>query len=147
MGDTGSLPGYMASAPVRLSLQNQIRPIEGGYPECASREDSAGNSIGGIPLQRYTVLRLTPHLELHGFTSGGCPIDGAIGGAVTYTVRVIPTLWLVAGAGIYAAPAPAQVASARTRSDFHIDLIEKVNDTQSLSVGVGRRGVTFGGVF
>jgi hypothetical protein len=146
-GDAAALPGYFASAPMRLSLQNQIFPLGDGYDQCGTRGDAAGNATGGIPTQRYTLLRLTPNLVLHGFTAGGCPIDGAIGGGITYSARVAPSLWLVAGAGIYSAPAPAQYSAGRTRSDFEIDLIKKVNDTRSFSVGVGKRGVTFGGAF
>jgi hypothetical protein len=146
-GDASALPGYFASAPLRLSLQNQIFPVGSAYDQCATRGDAAGNSTGGVPTQRYALLRLTPNLVLHGFTAGGCPIDGAIGGAITYSARIAPTLWLVAGAGIYTAPAPAQYSAARTRSDFHLDLIKKVDDTHSFSVGVGKRGVTFGGAF
>jgi hypothetical protein len=146
-GDPAALPGYFASAPLRLSLQNQIFPVGMAYDQCGTREDAAGNATGGIPTQRYTLLRLTPSLVLHGFTSGGCPIDGAIGGGVTYATRVAPSIWLVAGGGIYATPAPAQYSARRTRNDFRIDLIKKVDDTHSLSVGVGKRGVTIGGAF
>jgi hypothetical protein len=146
-GDTGALPGYFASAPLRLSLQNQIFPLGGAYDQCTTREDAAGNSTGGIPSQRYALLRLTPNLVLHGFTAGGCPIDGAIGGGITYATRVSPSIWLVAGAGIYSAPAPAQLGAARTRTDFRIDLVKKVNDTRSFSIGIGKRGVAFGGAF
>ncbi len=146
-GDAGAPPGYFASAPLRLTLQNEILPMGGAYEQCGTRGDAAGNSTGGIPTQHYTLLRLTPNLVLHGFAAGGCPIDGAIGGAITYSAQVAPSLWLVAGAGIYAAPAPAQLAGARTRTDFQVDLVKKVNDTRSFSVGIGKRGVSFGGAF
>ncbi len=144
-GDAATLPGYFASAPLRLSLQNRIVPAGPGYEQCATRGDAAGNSVGGIPTQRYTLIRLTPNLVLHGFSAGGCPIDGALGTAVTYSVPVSPSLWLVAGAGVYTAP--AQYGGPKARADFRLDLVKKVNDTRSFSVGVGRRGVSFGGAF
>lgn len=144
-GDSGVLPGYFASAPLRLSLQNQIFPYAGGYDGCATRGDAAGNSAGGIPTQRYTLLRLTPNLVLHGFSAAGCPIDGATGAGLTYSVPVGPSLWLVAGAGVYSAPSLPGRRGAR--SDFRIDLVKKVDDMHSLSVGIGKRGVTFGGAF
>jgi hypothetical protein len=146
-GDTGALAGNLASAPLRLSLENSIFPIGQGFDQCGTREDAAGNSTGGIATQRYTLLRLSPNLALHGFTRAGCPIDGAIGAGITYSVKVRPSLWLVAGAGIYTAPAPALWAGGRTQNDFRIDLVNKVSDQRSFSVGVGKRGVTFGGVF
>jgi hypothetical protein len=146
-GDTGALAGNLASAPLRLSLQNSIFPIGQGFDQCGTREDAAGNSTGGIATQRYTLLRLSTNLVLHGFTRAGCPIDGAIGAGITYSVQVRPTLWLVAGAGIYTAPAPALWAGGRTQNDFRIDLVNKVSNQRSFSVGVGKRGVTFGGVF
>ena len=146
-GDASALQGYFASAPLRLSLQNRIFPMGNAYDQCGTRGDAAGNSTGGIPLQSYTSLRLTPNLVLHGFAAGGCPIDGAIGAGISYSVRVAPSIWLVTSAGVYTAPAPAQYAGARRRSDFRIDLVKKVEGTRSLSVGVGRRGVTFGGAF
>lgn len=144
-GDGGVLPGYFASAPLRLSLQNRVFPVAGGFEQCSTREDAAGNSIGGIPIQRYALLRLTPNLVLHGFSAAGCPIDGAIGAGATYSVPVAPSLWLVAGAGVYTAP--AQPGPRRAHTDFRVDLVKKVNDTRSLSVGIGRRGVSFGGSF
>jgi hypothetical protein len=146
-GDTGALSGYFASAPLRLSLQSAIFPIGPAFDQCGTRGEAAGNSTGGIPTQRYTLLRLSPNLVLHGFSAAGCPIDAAIGAGITYSVKVRPSLWLVAGAGIYTAPAPAQYSGGRTQSDFRVDLIKQVSDQRSFSVGVGRRGITFGGVF
>lgn len=146
-GDPGSLAGYFASAPLRLSLQNTIFPLGPAFDQCGTREDAAGNATGGIPTQRYTLLRLTPKLVLHGFSAAGCPIDGAIGAGITYSVKVRPSVWLVAGAGIYTAPAPAQYGAGRTRNDLRLDLIKQVGDQRSFSVGIGKRGITFGGVF
>jgi hypothetical protein len=146
-GDTGALPGYFASAPLRLSLASTIFPIGPAFDQCGTRGDATGNSTGGIATQRYTLLRLSPSLVLHGFSAAGCPIDDAIGAAITYSVKVRPSLWLVAGAGIYAAPAPAQYSVGRTQNDFRIDLIKQVSDQRSFSVGLGKRGISFGGVF
>ena len=146
-GDASALPGYFASAPLRLSLQSGIFPIGDAFPQCATREEASGNSVGGIPVQRYTLLQLTPNLVLHGFTSAGCPIDGAIGGGLTYAARVAPSVWLVAAAGVYGV-APHYPFPARVRGDLRVDLAEEAIDAgHSLSVGVGERGVSFGGVF
>src|SRR5580704_2319373 len=74
------LSPWLASMPLRLSLQSTIFPMAGAFPNCASLEESSGNSFNGFPVQRYTIVPLTPNLTLQGFSSGGCPIDGAIGG-------------------------------------------------------------------
>ena len=145
-GGASALPGYFASGPLRLSLQSGIVPMAGGFPQCQTLEEASGNSVRGIPVLRYTLLRLTPNLVLHGFSSGGCPIDGGIGAAITYSVPVAPTLWLVAGAGMYGVPSHYPLP-ARTQQDVRVDLIKQVDAGHSLSVGVGRRGVAFGGVF
>jgi hypothetical protein len=137
---------WVASLPLRLSLQGPIFPMAGAFPNCASFEDPSGNSIQGFPLQRYTLLRLTPNLVLHGFSSAGCPIDGAIGGAITYSVPIAPSTWLVAGAGIYGVPAHYPLPARQSR-DFRIDVVRATNDGRSFSVGIGRRGVSFGGSF
>lgn len=142
----GALSPWVASTPLRLSLQSPIFPMAGAFPNCAAYEDPSGNSVNGFPVQRYTMLRLTPNLVLHGFSSAGCPVDAAIGGAITYTVPIAPKLWLVAGAGIYAVPAHYPMP-ARQNGDLRVDLVRAMNDGRSVSVGVGRRGVTFGGTF
>jgi hypothetical protein len=97
-------------------------------------------------VQRYTFLQLTPNLTLHGFSSAGCPVDSAIGGAVTYSIPINPSIWLVAGAGVYTVPAHYGLP-ARQQSDVRLDLVKTTNDGRSVSVGVGRRGVSIGGSF
>jgi hypothetical protein len=149
-GEPSNGPGlspWIASVPLRLSLQSGIFPMAGLFPNCATREDGSGNSFQGAPLQRYALLRLTPNLVLHGFSSAGCPIDGALGGGVTYTVPLRPSLWLVAGAGIYSTPAYGAALPARQQSDVRIDLMKETSGGRSLSVGVGKRGFSFGGSF
>jgi hypothetical protein len=140
------LSPWAASTPLRLSLQSTIFPMAGGFPNCASLEDPSGNAINGWPVQRYTVIPLTPSLTLHGFSSAGCPIDGAIGGGVTYTSPLGKDWWLVAGAGMYGVPRHDSMP-ARRRSDLRVDMMKALPDGSTLSVGVGRRGVTLGGSF
>jgi hypothetical protein len=142
----GDLSPWLASIPLRLSLQSGIAPIGGSFPNCESREDAAGNSFHGVPLQRYALLQLAPRLVLHGFSSAGCPVDGAIGGGVTYSVPLRPSLWLVAGAGVYGVP-PHAPFPARLQSETRVDLLKELDGGRSLSVGIGRRGVSFGGTW
>jgi hypothetical protein len=141
-----ALSPWIASTPMRLSLQGPIFPMAGAFPNCAAYEDPSGNSVQGFAVQRYTMLRLTPNLVLHGFSSAGCPIDSAIGAALTFTVPVAPSLFLVAGAGVYGVPSHYPLP-ARQNADFRVDLVKAMTDGRSMSVGVGRRGVSFGGTF
>jgi hypothetical protein len=60
--------------------------------------------VGGVPVEHYAELRLTPRLTLSGFTRLGCPIDAGIGGALTYAVPLRESLSFVFGAGLYAVP-------------------------------------------
>ncbi|MGO8996243.1 MAG: hypothetical protein ACLQVI_23265 [Polyangiaceae bacterium] len=145
---TPPLSPWVASTPMRLSLQSAIFPLSmsGMFPNCAQNEDPSGNSLQGFPVQRYTFLQLTPNLTLHGFSSAGCPVDSAIGGGITYSVQIKPSIWLVAGAGVYSVPSHAGLPG-RTRSDFGIDLMKATHDGQSVSVGIGRRGIRIGGSF
>ena len=144
----GALSPWIASTPLRLSLQSTIFPLSmsGAFPNCTSLEEPSGNSFQGIPVQRYTMLELTPNLVLHGFSSAGCPIDGAIGGAITYSIPIKPSIWLVAGAGMYGVPAH-DTLPARRRSDFRVNLVKTTSDGRAVSVGIGRRGVSVGGNF
>jgi hypothetical protein len=103
-GDQGDLSAFRLSAPLRLSLEGGVIPQGSGFANCLSREDAAGNSVGGIPVQRYSQWRLTPRLVLSGFSQGGCPIDAGLGATMTYAVPLRPSLRLVLGAGMYAAP-------------------------------------------
>ena len=75
------------------------------FPNCVSREDPVGNSVGGIPVQHYSEVRLAPRLVLSGFTQLGCPVDAGIGAVLTYAAPIRDSMRLVFSAGLYAAPA------------------------------------------
>jgi len=145
-GDRGDLSGRYASMPLRLSLTSDIFPQASLFPNCASREDASGNTIHGMPLQRYTMLALGPHLVLSGFSQTACPVDSGMGGAITYAVPIDKRLWLVAGAGIYSVPAH-DTLPARTRSDLRLDVVTKTEGGRVFNVGIGKRGVSFGGAW
>ncbi len=136
---------WIAGTPLRLSLQGDIFPIGREFANCASREDPSGNSVNGFAVQRVAAIRLAPTLVLHGFSSAGCPVDGAIGGGVTFTVPIQSTLALTASAGAYAVPAHAPYP-ARVTNDVRIDLT-KTTGSDTLSVGVGKKGITVGGTW
>src|SRR5450755_4521446 len=91
-------------APLRLSLTGDLFPIESQFPGCESREDASGNSVHGFALQRYSFLRLTPRLVLHGYSIAGCAVDAGVGGGLTYSAPLSKDLWLVPSAGLYVLP-------------------------------------------
>jgi hypothetical protein len=175
-GDAGEFSGHRLSAPLRLSLEGSIIPKAAGFPNCASREDDIGNSVGGIPVQHYAEWRLTPRLVLSGFTQLGCPIDAGIGSALTYAVPLRPSLRLVFGAGIYVAPGQVALFSGPQTSVLQylgslttlavqgprfespvngaarVDLVWNAKDGHPYNVGVesvgaGRQTIKFGGGF
>lgn len=111
-----------------------------------SREEASGNTVNGFPVQRFASIRLTPALALQGFSSAGCPVDGAIGGGLTYAVPVGPSLSLVAAVGAYGVPAHAPY-SARTTNDARLNLTKAVDGGKTLTVGVGKRGFSFAGAW
>ena len=136
----------LAVLPLRLSLQPMLLPVEPAMSSqpCEAREEPSGNTFHGFPLQGYASLRLAPRLTLHGFSSLGCPTNGGIGGALTYTAPLQPDLWLVLGAGAYTIPPHAQ-APASGQFDLRADLAKRAADGRVWTVGIGRKGVTFGG--
>ena len=164
--DAGDPSGFRLVAPLRLSLEGSVVPIGGGFPNCGSREDDVGNSVGGIPVQHFAAFALTPRLVLSGFTQIGCPIDAGIGGALTYAVPVAHSIHLVFGGGIYAAPgqlplfggmAPAWARAASGQNSAfgmatRADLVWKTASDRTYNVGVetlgrGIQTISFGGGF
>jgi hypothetical protein len=137
------------------------------FPQCATREDDAGNSVGGIPIQHYWEWRFTPRLVLSAFTQLGCPIDGGIGAVMTYTVplQASSSLSLVFGAGAYTTPAQFQLFGGSAQSlalglrgirspvpmSARADLVwgppERPRNIGVQSLGTSTQVVTFGGGF
>ncbi len=129
-----------------------------GDANCLSREDDAGNSTGGIPIQHYAEVRLTPKLVLSAFSQLGCPVDAGIGGAFTYTVPLRESASLVFGGGAYAAPAQVplfgglstsilrglQGSDSAVHMAARVDVVWKSQDGHPYNVGVqsfGRGGI------
>jgi hypothetical protein len=129
----------LAVLPLRLSLQASLFPMAPGMGD-----DRCG--VHGFPVQRSAVMFLTPRLQLHGFSSVGCLIDGAIGGGLTYVTPLRRDLWLVASAGIYGVP-PHLPSVGQVHTDARLDVVKRTSDNRTYSVGIGKRGLTFGGSF
>lgn len=161
--DTKSQPGFMFTAPLRLSLQASVTPMHAAFPNCISYEDPSGRP----PTTLYNEVQLTPHLFLSSFsTLGACPIDGAGGGAVTYAMPVTATSALVFNAGVYGAPGQVplygglssamlrglRAAPSPINASARIDYFWNTKSGSPFSVGVetrglGRQMVTFGRSF
>jgi hypothetical protein len=165
-GDASAVSGFRLSAPLVLSLEASVFPLAGAFPNCASREEDAGNSVGGIPVHHYVELRLTPRLVLSGFSQLGCPIDGGVGAAFTYAVPVRESTWLVFGGGVYGVPGQvplfgglqtslsrgAQGRDSPVQMTGRIDVVWKTKDEHPYSLGIqalgkGRQQVMFGSGF
>jgi len=132
-------------APLRLSLTGGLFSQAAAFSGCDSRADASGNSVNGFAVQRYSFLRLTPQLTLHGFSLTGCAVDAGMGGGLTYTVPLRKTWWLVASAGFYAQPKFGGGTSAFTTSAARVDVVKQLAWGRTLSVGLGTR--TGGGAF
>jgi hypothetical protein len=158
--------GFRLSSPIRLSLEGSVFPRAGEFANCATLGDDAGNSVGGIPLQRYVEWSITPRLVLSGFSQGGCPIDAGVGGAMTYSVPLRAGASLVFGAGLYAAPGQfplwggaasvlslaAKGAYVPAAASLRADVVWQDRKENPYHVGIqavspGRAQVVFGGGF
>jgi len=148
------LPTTSAFAPLRLTLTGGIFSQAAAFSGCDARADASGNSLNGFAVQRYTFLRLTPELVLHGFSLAGCAVDAGMGGGFSYAVPIRKNLWLVSSAGLYGMPAPGGGAPAVVTSAARVDVVKQLAWGRTLSVGLGTRlgsgvfnALHFGGSF
>jgi hypothetical protein len=139
------LSATSAFVPLRLTLTGGLFPQASAFSGCEARSDASGNSVHGFAVQRFTFLRLTPQLVLHGFSTAGCTVDAGMGGGLTYTVPLRQSLWLVASAGFYGLPSPGGGASALISQGARVDVVKQLAWGRTLSVGLGTR--TSSGVF
>lgn len=155
-GGGGALPPAVAFTPLQLSLIGGLFPQASTLPGCASHEDASGNSLSGFAVQRYSYFQLAPRLVLHGFSSGGCPIDAGIGGGLTYSVPLTKSLWLVSSAGFYTLPPLDNLRPTVVTSAARVDIVKRLAWGRTLSLGLGTRqrtgaaqfsAVSFGGSF
>ncbi len=141
-GDRGDLSPRVAAEPLRLSLQSPIFPVGPGFDGCTTRTDASGNSVNGFPVQRFWGLRLAPRLTLAGFSNGGCPIDGAVGGGLTYAIPLRASLWLVTSGGFYAVPGRGSALPPRTSADLRMDLVKQTDSGRTFHFGIEEKKAT-----
>ena len=143
-----TLNPYELFTPLRLSLVAGVIPVGPALGKACGDDPEAG--VAGAQsrsLPSYTLLRLTPHLVLHGFSNVmPCALDSGAGGGITYTVPIDRNVWLVGAAGMYAVPKIDQLP-VRKSSELRVDVMTKQSSGQTWSVGVGTRGLHIGGTF
>ncbi len=156
LGTPGALLPFSTFTPLHLSLTQGLFPIESRFPGCASREDASGNSINGFAVERYSYLRLTPQLTLHGFSSAGCAIDAGLGGGLTYSTPLANKWWLASSVGFYTLPPADSSMSAVVSTSARVDVVKQLPAGHVLNFGLGTRNrggaglfnaVSFGGNF
>ena len=146
-GDSAGLPLDLGMMPLRLSLSSGFWPQGKTLPGCAERAEQSGDTWNFFPLQRAGAIHLLPSLTLVGFSTTACAVDANAGVGLVYTAPIRRDLWFVASAGASVLPTTTTTYSPRMRSDARVDLVWKSTPTSALTLGVGRRGVTFGGAF
>ena len=146
-GDT-RLPPSFVFEPIRLSLMGQDVP-RGSLDTGCSESSGAGTATAatsGFARNRATAFMLVPRLTLAGFSRAGC-LDSAAGGALVYARPIVKDIWVVASAGFLHLPHAGPGGSSVTRSDVRADVVFARPNGRSYAVGVGARGVSFGGTF
>jgi hypothetical protein len=144
-GDGDALPPSIAVLPLRLSLLDAAYPL---VPPC-SGGDPISSAAPVFPVQRHTFFALIPHLVLHGFSSGCTSVNTGVGGGVTYAAPIAKNWWIMGSAGTYAVQwlRANQPASLQQVTDARVDVVFRLSSDRALSLGVGRRGLSFSGAW
>lgn len=142
--------------PLRLGLMSEIAPMAATEPGCRDTVEMTGSltAMGpATPMQRVRAVPLGPRLTLVGFSRGGCPIDAAIGGGLTYAVPLRPSVFFVTSAGALVQP-PFGTRPVTIIPQARADAVFDRGEGRSWSVGVrtttrggGSPSLTFGGIF
>lgn len=134
--------------PIRLALFSMAVPAGGSANTgCGEAPESIGTATAGAPgfaAQHAAAVQLVPRLTLIGFGRGGRACDAAVGGALVYATPIRKDIWLVASAGILHVP-QALAGTPRATGQARVDLVFAQPKGRSLAVGIGTRGLTFGG--
>jgi hypothetical protein len=147
-GNAGHAPSFVLD-PIRLALFGDAVPLGSSDPACSGSPEATGTATaatGGFASQRTAAFQLVPHLTLVGFSRGGCGLDAAAGGAVVFAMPIRKDVWFAASAGILTLPHAGPMGSPVVNRHFRADVVFAQPDGRSLSVGVSKRGLTFGGV-
>lgn len=140
---TTGLAPPLAVMPLRLSMLGMAFPRAGSLPSDPfnCNPDANGNSQYGFPVEHQVYLAMTSRLALHAFSRLGCPLDSAVGGAVTYTLPLSHDVSIVPSAGVLARSTLDQ-GRVRTAGSARVDLMLGTAGDRTLGIGIGRqRGV------
>ncbi len=147
------------------SYDQRFEPIRRGmladYPAGGAAEGPCENREGGTGQWRlfdprmsattsYHTLRstsLAPRLSLVGFSRGGCPLDGAAGGALVFAQPLPRAYSLLLSAGAMYAPHYASGGRGVVDQQARIDVVTPSGVTFGLAAGRGGPRVTVGGVW
>lgn len=135
--------------PIRLSLFSMAVPAGGSAADtgCGEPVEATGTVTAGAPgfaTHYAAAIALVPRLTLVGFSRGGCARDAAAGGALVYATPLRKDVWLVASAGILHLP-QARPGTPPTTGQVRVDVVFARPQGRSYAVGIGTRGITFGG--
>jgi hypothetical protein len=136
--------------PIRMALWGTAVPRPRGDPTCGGSEgfeESGLLEIGpkGLALRRASDIQLIPRLTLSGFSRGGCASDSGVGGALVYAIPISTNIFLAASLGVLHLPHAGPNATSVTNVDARVDLHIRRPSGRSYAVGIGTRGLTFGG--
>lgn len=146
-GTAGDPVGRLAFEPLRLSLMGSqpLVPTNQCGDSFATARTTGDNQLRmgtfGTNLLGGSSPR-SPRLSLFGFSRFGCPLDGAVGTGLTFTVPLSPKVFFaLSGGAIYLPATGAATVMGRA------DLVFPQKSGRSFNVGIGTRGVSFGGIF
>lgn len=123
--------------PLRLELTGMQLGTARFHLGCATREAAPSASF---------IHALTPKLSLFGASAGGCVADNPATGGVAFTTPLAGRAWLVLSTTITSIPTPE--ATPRVVRDTSAKIVLPSADRKTgYSIGVGTRGVTFGGLW
>lgn len=154
-GDSASVAsdamGAFAFEPLRLSLLGEHALV----PTNQCGDQFVDARVGGSPLLRMgtfganlvggSSLR-SPRLSLFGFSRMGCALDGAAGAGFTFTLPITRQVAFATSAGAILVPG-APAGSERSSGGVRMGVVFRGSSGRSFNVGIGNRGMTFGGRF
>lgn len=156
LGDARGSAGVLDAAtvePLRLTLlgEHALTPTSqcgdafvdarAGRSALLQTRAFGGNLLGGTSWR-------SPRLSLFGFSRAGCAFDGSVGSGIALTLPLTKTVSIMVSGGAIYLPNPLPGTTNRTVSGAgRIDVVFRRDGGRSFNVGIGNRGMSFGGVW
>ena len=131
--------GPVVIQPLRLSLAADVMGDVRKLDECV--QEAGARPGAGVFGWQARGLSIGPRLTLAGFWNNGCGSTGGGGAGFVYEVPVSPAVSLLTGLGFYKAPATGQIAWQP-----RVDVLWR-RPSMPLSIGLGPRGLSMGGIW